>query len=125
MYKWFMKTVKWGMNWYFSDLEFKIRTIQRVNDYELVMRWSVEGTSRTSLAKIAIGSIFMKPSEFVEESVYEGNFRFRFDRNGQISEHVVDNILPAPKKLVMLNAISWWQKGKQGEFELNSSRFNQ
>jgi hypothetical protein len=131
LYKYFMKGFRHGMNWYYGDLKFNIRSISRPNEREVLMRWQVEGTPRGSIEKMWFQGIFKTlliakdETEFIEKSVYEGIFRFRFNAQGFIAEHHVENIIPAPKKFVMLNIVSWWQRGKiAGELELNSTTSN-
>lgn len=141
-YKRFMYGAKQVLRWYFHEPKFNLISINQVQrSNEVKVHWRMEGTSKISLLKAFVseklayfGQTTSSSSDHPQSttrtmvqirqdedlSVYEGIFTYRFNmRNGLITEHSIDKIMPAPKKFAPLNAISWWQRGKMA-IELNS-----
>jgi hypothetical protein len=79
------------------------------------------GSGRSSSASSGQGpGHSLVPEGYVEKSVYEGISVYRFNSEGIIVEHAIENVLPAPKKFAPLMAIGWWQRGRMTVVELNT-----
>jgi hypothetical protein len=106
-YQLFMAGTRRVMRWYFDGVCMDVKSISHGVDNTLNVHWVVQGTSRSSILKSVLGG-----DGFVERSVYEGLFVYRFDGHGRICEHSIQKIMPAPKQFAPLRAISWLQQQK-------------
>ncbi|CAG8604908.1 18401_t:CDS:2 [Acaulospora morrowiae] len=82
-----------------TSSELPIQSSNRNRNTRLFIRWSLEGTPRSSY----IFSMFSSRSTRIPRSTFSGVFMYKFDlKNGLISEHHVKNIIPAPSRRAVL-----------------------
>lgn len=112
-YRYFLAGARSVLRFYFSNLSLNIRSFVHSSERQLVVRWTMEGTSRASLFQEAVKKrlgLLTADESALENSVYEGMFIYKFNEKGLIKEHAVANIVPAPRRFVPLSAIAWWQR---------------
>jgi len=114
-----VRLAKSGMSMYYDHPKFEIVHMNQIrangqptnssdvsndSDVALSVRWVIEGTSRPALLASGLfsathrgpGGKLGEQAEAIEPSVFEGVFVYRFDSNGLISEHILENLEPTP-----------------------------
>ncbi|KAG9300907.1 hypothetical protein G9A89_004965 [Geosiphon pyriformis] len=86
------KKLSWAANYQVKNISPSDR------DTRLYVRWRVEGIPRSSY----ILSMLSERSTRISRSSFSGVFCYKFDVVGLISEHYVENIVPAPSRRAVL-----------------------
>ena len=115
-YRMFLSGARHVLRWYFDNVSLDLKSISHSADNTLHVHWVMQGTPRSSILRSLLTS-----DSFVERSVYEGLFVYRFNHQGRICEHSIQRIMPAPKQFAPLRAISWFQQRGKMSVELNTT----
>lgn len=118
MYRFFLTTTRHILSLYFTNLQLHVKSMtpSPTDDKHLVVRWSLEGSSRVHrlLSLLSPLGVFRDDDGHSSGSdqrvMYEGLFVYKFNRQGWISEHQVSHVEPAPRQFAPLTAIGWWQR---------------
>ncbi|KAG2188517.1 hypothetical protein INT44_001271 [Umbelopsis vinacea] len=103
--------LRYSVDLYYRDITFEVLNMRVMDDTKqaptrLQVRWQLEGLSRAS-AVMSSGA--------VTKSTFEGVFQYTFDASGDISEHRIESINPAPsRRVIFLHGIggrirAWWE----------------
>jgi hypothetical protein len=103
--------LRYSVDLYYRDITLEILNMRVMDDTKqaptrLQVRWQLEGLSRAS-AVMSSGA--------VTKSTFEGVFQYTFDASGDISEHRIESINPAPsRRVIFLHGIggrirAWWE----------------
>jgi hypothetical protein len=109
--------LRYSVDLYYRDVTFEILNLRVMDDSDhiptrLQVRWQLEGISRASAA-LSSGTVV--------KSTFEGVFQYTFDASGDISEHRIESITPAPsRRVIFLHGLggrmrAWWERRRLPE----------
>ena len=85
--------------------------MQMLNDSTLAVRWKFSGIKRITLAELLLMETNAERSKnrsSSKEKVVEGISYYKFNDDGFIDEHVLDQIEPPLQRWSALKAWFWW-----------------
>lgn len=109
--------LRYSVDLYYRDISLELLNLRVMDDSDriptrLQVRWQLEGIPRTS-AIMSTGAVV--------KSTYEGVFEYSFNAAGDIIEHRIESITPAPsRRVIFLHGIggrlrAWWERRRLPE----------